>query len=72
MSQWRCTVCNWIFDEEKEGRKFEDLPADWVCPICNAPPSAFVKLGVEVTPWKDTEKTCVAERNIIRLSLFNY
>jgi pyruvate oxidase len=65
LSQWRCTVCNWIFNEEKEGMKFEELPADWVCPICSAPPSAFVKLGVEVVPFKEGEhRTCVAERMV--------
>ena len=65
MAQWRCTVCNWVFDEEREGVKFEDLPADWVCPICSAPPSAFVKLGVEMVPFKEGEvKTCVAERMV--------
>ena len=51
LSQWRCTVCNWIFNEEKEGMKLEELQTDWVCPICAAPPSAFVKLGVEVVPF---------------------
>jgi pyruvate oxidase len=40
-SQWRCTVCGYIYDERKEGVKFEDLPDDWVCPVCGAPKSAF-------------------------------
>jgi pyruvate oxidase len=45
MTKLRCTVCNYIYDEEKEGIKFDDLPSDWVCPICSAPKSAFVPLG---------------------------
>ncbi len=40
-SQWRCTVCGYIFDERKESVEFEDLPDDWVCPVCGAPKSAF-------------------------------
>ena len=40
---WRCTVCGYIYDEAKEGKKFEELPADWTCPVCNAPKDAFVK-----------------------------
>jgi pyruvate oxidase len=47
MTKFRCTVCNFVYDEEKEGIKFDDLPSDWVCPICSAPKSAFVPLGEE-------------------------
>jgi len=41
---WRCTVCGYIYDNAKEKVKFEDLPEDWSCPVCNAPKDAFVKL----------------------------
>lgn len=44
MANYRCIVCNYIFNEEKEGKKFSDLPDSWVCPICGAPKSSFVKL----------------------------
>jgi pyruvate oxidase len=50
MAKYRCTVCNYVFDEEKEGKKFSDLPKEWVCPICGAPKTSFVLL---------TEKTSV-------------
>lgn len=46
----RCTVCNYIYDEEKEGVKFSDLPDNWVCPVCGAPKSAFEPLVGEVVP----------------------
>ena len=29
-----CTICGYIYDNEKEEIKFEDLPEDWVCPLC--------------------------------------
>lgn len=45
MARYRCTVCNYVFDEEKEKRKFADLPKEWVCPVCGAPQSAFVLLS---------------------------
>ncbi|GAF93847.1 unnamed protein product, partial [marine sediment metagenome] len=48
MAKWRCTVCNYIYDEEKEGTPFEDLPSEWICPVCSAPKSAFVMEGGEV------------------------
>ena len=39
--KYRCVVCGHIYDEEKEGVKFADLPEDWVCPVCKAPKSKF-------------------------------
>lgn len=41
---WRCTVCGYVYDDAKEGKKFEDLPDDWACPVCNAPKDAFVRM----------------------------
>ena len=36
-----CQVCSYVYDEEKEGVLFKDLPADWVCPMCGAPKDLF-------------------------------
>lgn len=47
MSKYRCTVCNYVYDEEKEGIKFDDLPEGWRCPVCNSPKSVFVELDIE-------------------------
>src|SRR3989337_2962489 len=44
MAKYRCTVCNYVYDEAKEGKKFSDLPKEWVCPVCGAPKTAFVLL----------------------------
>lgn len=49
MARFRCTVCNYVYDEAKEGRKFSDLPDYWRCPVCGAPKTAFVLLSEEVT-----------------------
>ena len=32
--KYRCTVCGHIYDEEREGVKFADLPDTWTCPTC--------------------------------------
>ena len=40
--KYRCTVCGYIYDEEKEGVKFADLPDNWTCPTCHVPKSKFV------------------------------
>ena len=42
--KYKCTICGHIYDEEKEGVKFADLPADWKCPICKQPKSKFEPL----------------------------
>ena len=36
-----CTICGDVYDEEEKGVKFEELPEDWVCPVCGAPKSVF-------------------------------
>ena len=40
MKQYVCSICGYIYDEEKNGR-WEDLPDDWKCPICRAGKDAF-------------------------------
>ena len=43
-AKYECTACGYIFDEEKEGTRFEDLPDDWICPLCGSEKEDFVKL----------------------------
>jgi len=35
MAKYQCEVCKYVYDEEKEGTKWEDLPEDWTCPFVN-------------------------------------
>lgn len=44
MARYECSVCGFIYDEEKEGKKWEELPGDWVCPMCGADRSSFKRL----------------------------
>jgi rubredoxin len=52
MTKYRCLICNYIYDPAqgdpgagvKPGTAFEDLPGDWVCPICGAGKDQFVKV----------------------------
>ena len=49
MKIWVCSVCGWIYDEAKgdpdydlaPGVKFEDLPDDFVCPLCGVDKDSF-------------------------------
>ena len=36
-----CTICGYVYDDEKEKVPFSELPDTWVCPICKAGKSAF-------------------------------
>lgn len=40
MKQYVCGICGYIHDEAVGG-KWEDLPADWKCPVCKAGKDAF-------------------------------
>ena len=31
-----CDICGYVYDEEAEGTKWEDLPEDYECPLCGA------------------------------------
>jgi len=42
---YRCTLCPYIYDEIKEGKKWEELPEDWICPECGAAKEFFEKLS---------------------------
>ena len=38
MAKWKCSVCGYVYDEEKEGKPFSELDA---CPVCKQPSSVF-------------------------------
>jgi rubredoxin len=49
MDKWACTICGYVYDPSKgdpdnsvaPGTTWEDIPHDWVCPICGAPKCDF-------------------------------
>mgnify|MGYP001815190381 CR=1 FL=1 len=43
MARYICNVCEYVHDEETTGQKWDDLPDDWVCPVCESPKSYFSK-----------------------------
>jgi len=44
MKKYQCTICGYVYDEEVEGTKFEDLPEDWVCPLCGVGKENFEEI----------------------------
>jgi len=43
--KYRCEICGHIYDEEKGGTRWEDLPDDWTCPECGAAKSDFTVMA---------------------------
>jgi rubredoxin len=49
MKKYVCVVCGYVYDPKKgdpdseiePGTAFEDIPDDWVCPVCGADKSQF-------------------------------
>lgn len=52
-TRYLCSMCSYIYDEKrgephrgiKPGTKFEDLPDDYVCPVCALDPKIRIKFG---------------------------
>lgn len=52
MKKYRCLVCGYIYDPALgdassgiiPGTAFENLPDDWVCPICKLDKSVFERM----------------------------
>lgn len=50
MLKYKCTICGYVYDPKKgdqnapvaAGTSFEDLPFDWICPICRVSKSKFI------------------------------
>lgn len=53
MQKYQCPECGYIYDPElgdpdsgiKPGTPFEDLPNDWICPVCDTKKEEFVKIS---------------------------
>lgn len=43
-ARYECPACAYIYDEENEDIRFDDLPEDWICPVCGEEKSEFIKL----------------------------
>ena len=62
MAKYRCTVCGYIFDEEKEGKSFDSLDK---CPLCGMPKDKFERVEDEseenAAPLEDSSEQTAAE-----------
>ena len=67
MAKYVCSVCGFVYDEAKGipesgialGSRWEDLPEDWVCPICGATKAEFEKQGESAAPAEKKSKPVI-------------
>ena len=59
---YKCKICGYIYDEQKEGKLFADLPSDWRCPICSVPKSMFGAVDIDVAQEQKTENVVEPEK----------
>jgi len=67
MGSYVCSVCSYIYDETKgipeagitPGTRWEDLPEDWICPICGATKAEFDKQSESAAPFEKKSKPSI-------------
>ncbi len=53
MSKYVCEPCSYIYDPQKgdpdggiaPGTPFEDIPEDWICPVCGLGKDVFIVIS---------------------------
>ena len=81
MQKYVCSICGFVYDETAgypqggiaPGTKWEDVPEDWICPLCGATKNEF-KLQTEpktttvITQSSEEEKESIRELSFGELS----
>ena len=65
MKTYVCTICGFIYDEAKgipnagiaPGTRWDELPGNWVCPLCGAAKSEFKEQGDSASVKKTAAKS---------------
>lgn len=76
MNKYICSICGYEYDEQSgipesgitPGTKWEDLPDDWVCPLCGADKTEFKKQGESSSAKKASVTKIEASEDIKELS----
>ena len=63
MEKFVCSVCGYVYDPEvgdpdngiEPGTAWEDVPEDWVCPLCGVGKDSFEAEQINIT---ETEAGC--------------
>lgn len=62
-----CQICGYIYDDAKEKVPFEQLPADWKCPLCGAAKTDFKPETADEE--KEKPVTVPIEAELVNLSV---
>ncbi|MDO5573271.1 MAG: rubredoxin [bacterium] len=76
MAKYVCGICGYIYDEARgipdagiaPGTKWEELPDDWVCPLCGASKVEFAKQKEETESIPTVAATSVPDEEVRELS----
>lgn len=74
MRKYVCGICGFVYDESQgypeggiaSGTKWEDMPEDWVCPLCGAAKDAFGEQKTAARPEKILSSYEQEDQNSIR------
>ncbi|MEG0072511.1 MAG: rubredoxin [Raoultibacter sp.] len=77
MGKYVCQICGFVYDEAvgipeagiAPGTAWEDVPHDWVCPLCGASKDEFEEEQAAVASPVHSEKTAVAAEDLHELSV---
>ena len=63
-ARYQCDLCSHIYDEAREGVRWDDLPDDWVCPVCGSGKASFIPItSPALTPAAGTAPSPAATRD---------
>lgn len=57
MAVYLCTVCDTEYDEDNQSVHWNDLPSDWVCPVCDSGKPFWRRIGAEPDTFEDSQET---------------
>ncbi len=71
MKKFLCTVCGYVYDEAAgdpeqgvaPGTRWQDLPADWTCPLCGATQDEFAAADTAAAPEPTAEPASATAKN---------
>ena len=52
-ARYQCNLCSHVYDEAREDVRWDDLPDDWVCPVCGSGKDSFTLIEA-VTQTSET------------------
>lgn len=54
MSTYACSVCDTRYDEDEQSIRWNDLPSDWHCPVCEAEKPFWRRVGADPDTSEDS------------------